>query len=64
MQNSRSYIRDSVDFIDKENRIKKYSKKFYLILVGLKTLKNALHARENKSIPKEKFVKMTKTIKK
>ena len=31
-------------------------------VVGLKTLKNALDARENKSIPTEKLLKMTELV--
>ena len=71
MQNSWSYIRDSGDFIDKIKRIKNISKNTILVtadvvglypcishVAGLKALKNALDARENKSIPTENLLKM------
>ena len=75
MQNSWSYIRDSGDFIDKIKRIKNISKDTILVtadvvglypcfshVAGLKALKNALDARENKSIPTENLLKMAEFV--
>ena len=75
MQSSWSYIRDSGDFMDKKNKIKIIPKDAILIttdVIGLypciphvaelKVLKNALQARENKSIPIEKFLKMAEFV--
>ena len=67
MQSSGFYIRHSGDFIDKIKRIQNIPKDAILVsadliglypcithVAGLKALKNALDARENKSIPTEK----------
>ena len=75
MQNSWSYIRDSGDFIDKIKRIKNIPKDAILVtayvvrlypciphVAGLKALKNALDATENKSIPTENILKMAELV--
>ena len=75
MQNSWSYIRDSRDFIDKTKRIKNIPKDAILVtayvvglhpciphVAGLKALKSALDARENKYIPTENLLKMAEFV--
>ena len=75
MQNSWSYIRDSGDFIDEIKRIKNIPKDAILVtadliglypcilhVAGLKALKNALDARENKSIPTENLLNIAESV--
>ena len=71
MESSWFYIQYLGDFIDKINRIKNILKDAILVttdvielyprmphIIGLKALKNALDARDNKSVPAEKLLKI------
>ena len=77
MRSTSSHIRNSKDFIDKINRIKSIPKNAILVtadviglyscilhVAGLKVLKSALYARENKFIPTEKLLKMAEFVRK
>ena len=72
-----SHIKNSRDFIDKLNTIKSIPKDAILVtadviglyscifhVAGLKALKSALYARENKFIPPEKLLKMAEFLRK
>ena len=77
MRGTWSHIRNSRDFIDKINRIKSIPKDAILVtadviglyscilhVAGLKALKSALYAKENKFIPTEKLLKMAEFVRK